>query len=118
MVSQWSDDEIFRKFMTSKENKHKFIKLLSELLVEEKSYVVYALEDEVVMKQQRLWHSNLHKECIPPNDMTLTPRNMTMGFLANISIYIYIKYPSICLPDLSLNSHFSISANPNVDIEP
>lgn len=35
--------------MSSKENKHKFIKLLSELPIVEKYYVVDAIEDEEVI---------------------------------------------------------------------
>jgi len=45
-----SDDEIFKKVMSSKENKHKFINILSGLPVEEKSYVVDALEDVEMTK--------------------------------------------------------------------
>jgi len=37
--------------MRFKENKHRFIKLLRGLLVEEKFYIADALEDEEVVKQ-------------------------------------------------------------------
>ena len=46
-----SDDEVFKKIMSSKENKHRFIKLINGLPVEEKPYVVDELEDEEVVKQ-------------------------------------------------------------------
>lgn len=36
--------------MSSKESKYRFIKFLSELLVEEKAYTVDAIEDEEVVK--------------------------------------------------------------------
>ena len=50
IITRLSDDEIFKKVMSSKENKHKFINILSGLPVEEKSYVVDALEDVEMTK--------------------------------------------------------------------
>jgi len=45
-----SDDEIFKKVMSSKENKNRFFKLLSGLPVEKKAYTIDTLEDEEVAK--------------------------------------------------------------------
>ena len=59
--------------MSSKENKQRFIKIISVLQVEEKAYVVDALKDKEVGKQHKLWNCNKYKENIPPDDMTFTP---------------------------------------------
>jgi len=45
-----SDDEVFKKVMISKENKHMFIKILNGLLAKEKAYVIDALEDKEMVK--------------------------------------------------------------------
>lgn len=74
------DDEIFKKVMSYNEDKHRFIKILNGLPVEEKDYTIDALEDEEVVKQHKLWNCNRYKENIPLEDMTITPRNTNLVF--------------------------------------
>lgn len=85
IITRLSDDEIFNKFMSSKENKHIFTKCLNGLPVEENTYVVDALKEKEVANQSKLWYYNRYKEKIPPNELPLTPQNMNLGLFTNKS---------------------------------
>jgi len=76
-----SDEETFKKIMSSKENTCWFIMFLSDLPIKEKAYVIEVIEgNEEVIKQRSLWHTKYFQEYKHVDDIIITPREQHLGF--------------------------------------
>jgi len=65
--------ETFRNGMSFKEKKYKFIKLLNELLIEDKYFVVDVIKEDVdVIGKLMLWYTNKIQGHKPLNNLTYT----------------------------------------------
>lgn len=93
-----------------------FIKLLSELPIAEKEFVVEVIkEDEKVIKQWNLWHAKDFKGHKATNNMNITPKEINLGlFVHRIEVVKNMK-PFI-IYDMSVNIHISIDTLKNINI--
>lgn len=97
--------------MSFEQNKYRFIKILIELLVEEKAYVVEVLKYEHILKQCILWHSNRFQEHPLLDGMTLTPSEINFRFFINsLAIVPYNRPFDNYIPHI--DAPISMNANP------
>lgn len=101
--------------MSSKENKHRFIKFLIELLVVEKSYAVDTIEDEEVIKKRRLWHAKRIQEHVSPNKMTLILSDPQLWFFINRSKFVKTIIP-FGINSPNDHAHINMNVIPSINI--